>query len=59
MARNPARRLAPALVVFIIACARSGPTPLSEADKTALRAADQQFAQGVMAKDWAAPAQRK
>lgn len=47
------RRLAAAGLLLFVACAKGGPTPLSEADRTAIRANDQKFAQGVMAKDWA------
>ena len=49
-------RLIVAALLVAVGCARGGPAPLSDADKSAIRANDQKFAQGVMAKDWAAVA---
>lgn len=52
-------RIAPRLVIaallMVAGCARGG-APLSEADKSAVRANDQKFVQGVLAKNWTAVA---
>lgn len=45
------RRVAAAGLLLLVACAKGGPTPLSEADKTAIRANDQKFTQAVLARD--------
>jgi uncharacterized protein (TIGR02246 family) len=49
-------RAAVAALLLAVGCARGGPASLSEADKTALRANDQKFADAVLAKNWAAAA---
>jgi ketosteroid isomerase-like protein len=46
-------RAAVAALLLAVGCARGGPASLSEADKTALRANDDKFEQGVMARNWA------
>ena len=51
-----APRLAVAALLLAIACTPSGPAALNEADKTALRAIDQRFAEAVLAKNWAGAA---
>jgi len=51
-------RVAPRLVaalLLVVGCAPAGgPAPLSDADKSALRANDEKFVQGVLAKNWTA-----
>jgi len=49
-------RAAVAALILAAGCARGGPASLSEADKTALRANDDNFVQAVLAKNWAAAA---
>jgi len=51
-----APRLAVAALLLTAGCAPGGPAALSEADKTVLRAIDQQFADAVLAKNWAGAA---
>lgn len=53
-------RMAPrlmAVLFLVVGCAGGGgPAPLSEADKSAVRANDENFVQGVLAKNWTAVA---
>lgn len=51
-----AHRLAVAALLLAMGCTPSGPAALNEADKTALRAIDQRFAEAVLAKNWAGAA---
>ena len=46
-------RVAVAALLLTAGCTPAGPAALSEADKTALRAIDQRFAEAVLAKNWA------
>ena len=49
-------RLAVAALLLTVGCTPAGPASLTEADRTALRAIDQKFADAVLAKDWTAAA---
>lgn len=49
-------RLAVAALLLTVGCTPAGPASLNEADRTALRAIDQKFADAVLAKNWAAAA---
>ena len=51
-----APRLAVAALLLTVGCTPAGPASLNEADKAALRAIDQKFADAVLAKNWAAAA---
>jgi hypothetical protein len=53
MPARVALRFAVAALLLSVGCTRAGPAPLSEADKVALRAIDQRFADAVLAKNWA------
>jgi ketosteroid isomerase-like protein len=56
MPARVALRFAVAALLLTVGCTRAGPAPLSEADKVALRAIDQRFADAVLAKNWAGAA---
>jgi uncharacterized protein (TIGR02246 family) len=56
MHTRQALRFVVAALLLTVGCARGGPAPLSEADKVAIRAIDQNFVDAVLAKNWAAAA---
>ena len=49
-------RFAVAVLLLTVGCTPAAPASLNEADRTALRAIDQKFADAVLAKNWAAAA---
>ncbi len=56
MQTRVAHLFAVAALLLTAGCAPGGPAALSEADRTALRASDQKFADAVLAQNWAAVA---